>query len=95
MEIFSNLDIYSAPTLSLVKSSKTFEPAKEDCKNHENGHVLLVVGYNITNKKDQYWIIKNSWGKHFGIDGYFHWRFGNWFGGCIKKKEMTSVTYKK
>ena len=34
-----------------------------------SGHVLSVVGYN-DNKK--YFIIRNSWGKNYGKDGYFY-----------------------
>ena len=34
-----------------------------------SGHVMSVVGYN-DNKK--YFIIRNSWGKNYGKDGYFY-----------------------
>jgi C1A family cysteine protease len=32
------------------------------------GHALLIVGYD---KKDQTFLIRNSWGPHWGIKGYF------------------------
>ncbi len=46
----------------------------------EGGHVVLVVGYN---KTDRYWICKNSWGVHWGEAGYFKIRWdeaeiGSW-----------------
>lgn len=37
-------------------------------------HGVIVVGYN---KKDRYWIIKNSWGTTWGDNGYGKLRFDN------------------
>lgn len=34
------------------------------------GHAIEIIGWGIENNTD-YWIIKNSWGTEWGIDGYF------------------------
>ena len=42
--------------------------------NLRGAHAVMVVGYNDIEK---YWIAKNSWGDDWGMDGFFHIKYGH------------------
>ena len=41
--------------------------------NYIADHSVLIVGFN---DRDEYWIGMNSWGKHWGEEGYFRIKYG-------------------
>ncbi|XP_047610758.1 procathepsin L [Phacochoerus africanus] len=46
-----------------------FEP---QCSSEDLDHGVLVVGYGVegADSKNKYWLVKNSWGNTWGMDGY-------------------------
>ena len=48
---------------------------EEDKSYYDHNHVVSVVGWGRKEDKE-YWIVRNSWGRHFGDEGYFYMKIG-------------------
>merc|ERR1712198_759404 len=55
-----------------------------ECVEGKLNHAVLLVGYNKT-APEPYWIVKNSWGKNWGQDGYIHMKMGENNCGLAKR----------
>lgn len=41
-----------------------------DCPQHQGNHAMAVVGYGWSKPGGNFWLVKNSWGKKWGLEGY-------------------------
>jgi len=51
-----------------------------DCPQGSVSHGVLAVGYGsdtVNGNTTKYWLVKNSWGKSFGEEGYIRLAFGS------------------
>ncbi|XP_054846267.1 cathepsin O isoform X1 [Eublepharis macularius] len=46
------------------------------CSSGEANHAVLITGFDTTGGIP-YWIVRNSWGRSWGIDGYAHIKIGS------------------
>lgn len=59
-------------------------------------HAVLAVGYDISEDGMPYWIIKNSWGDDWGVNGYFNMELGkNMCGKCCYMKLISRLQRQK
>lgn len=67
---------YEGPIAVGIHMPSTFHMYKngvydiKTCDSNELNHGVLVVGYGVENGKD-YWLVKNSYGPSWGMNGYF------------------------
>ncbi len=64
----SGWDDYAGGVFSTDETSECCDPGEKGCTNHQ----IILVGWD---DEEQYWILRNSWGEGWGIDGYMHIRY--------------------
>ncbi len=56
-----------------------------DCKQTYPDHAVVIVGWGVNEATQrEYWIIKNSWGEHYGDGGFFKIEFGLCHAGFVR-----------
>jgi len=50
-------------------------------------HCVQLVGYNTEDSSNQYWLVRNSWGEDWGVDGYIWLEM--WYDTCGLAHEPT------
>lgn len=74
--------LIDASWLSYYKSG-IWPPNSSTCSQTDTDHAVLLVGYGA-----DYWIVRNSWGKDWGMDGYFYLQKGS--NACAINTGVTS-----
>jgi len=46
------------------------EHGNVSCEVYDINHAINVVGYGTSDEGVDYWLVRNSWGTHWGVDGY-------------------------
>ncbi|XP_052737817.1 procathepsin L-like [Bicyclus anynana] len=63
-----SIDVGSSEKLYDYNGGVFYDPK---CSPEKLDHEVSLVGYGEVDG-EEYWIVKNSWGRDWGIDGYFH-----------------------
>ena len=80
------IGIYVSNNFQLYKSGVYEGTADENAASPN--HAVSIVGYDLRNAGDYFYIIKNSWSTKWGENGYIRLRYGT---NCINLTSMASM----
>ncbi|XP_035681772.1 cathepsin O-like isoform X2 [Branchiostoma floridae] len=87
--------LHGHSTLAIIVDATSWQDylggiIQHHCSHDYNNHAVQIVGYNI--KGDvPYFIVRNSWGSSWGLDGYLHIRIGSNLCGVANQVSTVSV----
>ncbi|XP_066287542.1 cathepsin O-like [Branchiostoma lanceolatum] len=87
--------LHNHGTLAIIVDATSWQDylggiIQHHCSHDYNNHAVQIVGYNI--KGDvPYFIVRNSWGSGWGLDGYLHIRIGSNLCGVANQVSTVSV----
>ncbi|CAI5973783.1 unnamed protein product [Closterium sp. NIES-64] len=84
------LAVYAQPTIAFVRGSYPSFQTYTDGLYYDQGcaaagvvdHSVVVMGYSISAVEGAYWILRNSWGAGWGMQGYMKMSFEGGVGIC-------------
>lgn len=86
--------LYKTGPLSIVLDAQMLSSYSggviDYCPQHEENHAVLLVGYG-TEKEQDFWILKNSWGENWGEQGFFRLLRGINACGILNDKIVSTV----
>eukprot|EP01017_Pseudomicrothorax_dubius_P005307 TRINITY_DN1130_c0_g2_i1.p1 TRINITY_DN1130_c0_g2~~TRINITY_DN1130_c0_g2_i1.p1 ORF type:complete len:391 (+),score=144.64 TRINITY_DN1130_c0_g2_i1:96-1268(+) len=66
LPVYRDFLVYKKGIYSLIEGTPRFQ----------GGHIVKVIGWDIDENDNRYWIIENSWGETWGINGFGHVAIG-------------------